>query len=52
MNEIQRGIFRRVSTWSEKSEKCSGEEFSAQPKKIIVEEFFVEEFFDEECCDE
>jgi hypothetical protein len=43
MNEIQRGVFRRVSTWSGKLEECPGEEFSeaknSPEKNVPCEEF-------------
>jgi hypothetical protein len=33
LNEIQRGIYRRASIWSEKLDESSGEEFSLNQKK-------------------
>jgi hypothetical protein len=42
-----------TSKYSErKIEECSGEEFSAQLKKILVEEFSGENFSDKECSNE
>jgi hypothetical protein len=52
MNEMQLGIFRRAHIRSKKLKECSGEEFSAQPKKILVEEFSGNKFSDKECSNE
>jgi hypothetical protein len=50
MNEIQRGIFRRVSIWSGKLEECGAKNSPA--KNVPSEEFSGEEYTDEECSDE